>query len=437
MSSIAFKSKLRAACAVALSGLILSSGTVALAQAEGDVDNWIKESGTPKVHPSASLNHNLESAHAGTHSLQPMVAIPDTATPEPAAPTQGKKLAQVLPANVTAAINHAAPGTAPIPLLKGGVTFCIPKGTPLKLRLATIPMPELKQEIRDEEGNLRPAQMGEIITARITEDIYVDDNKVIPEGTVFHGRVSKISPPRHVGRPGHLEISFDSFKTPDGRKFAFRAQANNFKQSTNKSKLKGAGRLASHAAGGAALGALVAYKMFGPEQTIAMHGYNIAGGAAIGAVGGLAYALWKRGPHAVLEPGDEFNMSIDTDMLIPAATAPTPKAPPISLPGFEMEVLSKKTVKDGFGGHMIRIESLFTNHTHKKLASIDLFLEDENHNRYPVSPDIDEQAEELFYINPLSIKQLVCTFAVQFPKLKHKLVWLDHHSHNVIFEQKL
>lgn len=332
---------------------------------------------------------------------------------------------------------ESANGT-PTPLLKGQVTYCVPSGTPIKLKLATIPMPQMKMEMRDEEGNLRPAQLNEIITAKTTEDIYVDDNKVIPEGTVFHGRVAKISPPRHVGRPGHLELSFDRFTTPDGKTFAFRAQANNFKESTNKTKLKGAGRIAAHAAGGAALGALVAYKLFGPEQTVAMHGYNIAGGAAIGAIGGIAWALWKRGPQAVLEPGDEFAMSIDTDMLIPAATAPTVKAPPPSVKGFEMEVVKKKIVKDGFGGHMMRVETWITNRSRKKLTSIDLFIEDDLGNRYPITPDVeDDETQDIFHVHPMSVQNIKCTFQIEYPKLKHKLVWLDHHTHAVIIEQKL
>lgn len=327
---------------------------------------------------------------------------------------------------------------APTPLLKGQVTYCVPSGTPIKLKLATIPMPQMKMDMRDEEGNLRPAQLGEIITAKTTEDIYVDDNKVIPEGTIFHGRVAKISPPRHVGRPGHLELSFSRFTTPDGKTFAFKAEANNFKESTNKTKLKGAGRIAAHAAGGAALGALVAYKMFGPEQTVAMHGYNIAGGAAIGAIGGIAWALWKRGPHAVLEPGDEFAMSIDTDMLIPAATAPTVKAPPPRVQGFKMEVVSKKIVKDGFGGHMMRVDTWITNRSRKKLTSIDLFVEDDLGNRYPITPDVEvDDTQDIFHVHPMSIQNIKCTFQIEYPKLKHKLVWLDHYTHRVIIEQKL
>lgn len=433
----------------AVIAVLFAAGTLAPAWAadNAELDQWIMESGSEKQveRPSGIRDEQVKDKGAGSprsvndaaESIKAQRAgsgQPAGIQPPPAPPPLKTAPA---PETVTA-VSTSSEGTASSgTLLKGGVTICVPSGTPLKLKLATVPMPDLKTELKDEEGHFAPAQLNQEITARITEDIYVDDNKVIPEGTIFHGKVSKIYAPRHVGRDGHLELSFDSFKMPDGRMFAFRAEANNFKPSTLKSKVKGAGIIAAHMGGGAAVGALVAYKVCGLENTIAMHGYNIAGGAAVGAIGGLAWALWRRGAQAVLEPGDEFAMAIDKDLLIPAATDPTPKAPPVSLPGFELDVISKKTIKDGFNGHMLRLEAMVTNRTHRKLNSIDLFVEDDQGNRYPVSPDIDEDAQEIFYVQPLSCSKIICTFAVEFPKLKHKLVWLDHQSHDVIFEQKL
>lgn len=453
MSSQINRSKLVSCCAIALSGLIVYTSLPVLAQSDQqDLENWIEETGSQKATQHKSVNEVLESQHSARAQEGQQQAQYDVPDPPSALVPSGKKIAQVipgmpkpqapaLPAHVSAALNAASGAASPAPtMLKGGVSFCIPRGTPLKLKLATIPMPEFKQDIRDEEGNLRPAQLGEPITAKITEDIYVDDNKVIPEGTIFHGKVSKIIPPKHVGRPGHLELQFARLDTPDGRSFSFKAEANNFKPSTPQSKLRGAGRLAAHAGGGAALGALVAYKLSGGLQnTIAMHGYNVAGGAALGATAGLAYALWKRGPNAVLEPGDEFNMSIDTDMLIPAAVKPTVKPPAVTLPGFEMAVIKKKISKDdlGFGGSKIRVEAMIVNHSHRKLSSIDLFLENEHGERFAISPDAEEESQQLFYIQPISQQYIVCTFAVPFPKLKHKLVWIDHITHDVLFEQKV
>src|SRR5262249_17270796 len=154
---------------------------------------------------------------------------------------------------------------------------------------------------------------------------------------------------------------FGSFQTPDGRKFSFHAEADNIRKSTAKSKLKGAGIITAHMAGGAVVGALIAYEIFGLQETIAMHGYNIAGGAAAGALMALGVALMRHGPKAVLEPGDDLNMEIDKDLLIPAATAPTVKAPPPSIPGFEIQVLKTKVIKDGIDGYLLQVKAQIEN----------------------------------------------------------------------------
>lgn len=324
------------------------------------------------------------------------------------------------------------------PLLKGGLTYCVPQGTPLKLKLSEVPSLGMKMLDRDMDGNLHPAQVNQEITAKTTEDIFVEDNKVIPEGTIFHGKVSQVIAPKRVGRPGSLVLSFDHFKLPDGRRFAFRAEANNAKQSTAKTKAKGFGLIVAHAAGGAVVGAMIAYQLFGMEQTIAMHGYNIAGGAAAGALMGTAVAIMRHGPQATLEPGDDLNMAIDTDLLLPAATSPTIKPPTANLPGVEIQVLKTKMMKDGLDGHQFRVDMVVTNNTHKRLQSIDLFIEDDNGSRFPVVGDVEtDKTEILFDIDPLSSRRVMCDFQYEFPKLKRKLVWIDHKTRQPLVTQKL
>ncbi|MBX9692754.1 MAG: hypothetical protein K2Z81_10245, partial [Cyanobacteria bacterium] len=157
-------------------------------------------------------------------------------------------------------------------MLKGGVSYCVPKGTPIKIKLAACPTYGLKLADRDLEGNLHPAKEGQTFTARVSEDIFVENNRVIPEGTILYGSVAKVHEPRHNGRPGHLDLEFTKLKLPDGRFFAFRAEADNFRKSTWKSKARGAGRLAAYAGGGAIVGTMVGYQLFGMDGTIGMHG---------------------------------------------------------------------------------------------------------------------------------------------------------------------
>lgn len=314
-------------------------------------------------------------------------------------------------------------------LLKGYVNYRVPKGTPIKLKLSIVPTSGLRLMDRDLDGNLHPAKKGQHITAKTTEDIFVGTNKVIPEGTIFHGEVSKIYPQRRVGRPGHLDIAFSHLVLPDGKQFAFRAEADNFKKSTVKTKAKGFGIIAAHAAGGAVLGALVAYQIFGLKYTIQMHGYNIAGGAAAGALLATGFAIMRKGPKATLEPGDDLNMRINTDLLIPIAQKPSihKKGPP-EVEGLNIRILKMKKKRDGLGNKVLFLDLSVDNSTSKRFKSIDLFAEDSNGNRNALSSAGGFEETISFEIEPHSLRRLKICFTLEWPKLPHKLVWLDHHT---------
>lgn len=367
------------------------------------------------------------------------LAIPAAFQAPESAPTEERTDAGDRAARQYPASNRQSPSKSEgeRPLLKGQITCLVPRGSTIKLKLASVPTTGLRLLDRDLDGNLYPARLGQEITAKTSEDLYVDDKKVLPEGTVFYGKVTRIFPPRRVGRPGWLSLSFDSFQTPDGRRFAFRVEADNFRKSTAKTKAKGLGIIAAHAAGGAIVGALVAYQLFGLENTIALHGYNIAGGAGAGALAATAYALLRRGPQAVLEPGDDLNIAIDADFLLPAALEYPAKKPEPHLPGLEVEILNSKVKKDGLGGHYLQLETVITNETDRRFSSLDLWLEDDNGQRFPVSTSFDEDSEVNFQVEPRSITRIKFAFQVEFPKLKRRLVWLDHRRQTPVLTMRL
>ncbi len=332
----------------------------------------------------------------------------------------------------TSTISSAGGGT----LLKGGISYCVPKGTPIKLKLAACPTMGLKLMDRDLDGNLHPAKEGQTFTARVSEDIFVENNRVIPEGTTLYGKIARVNGPRRNGRPGHLDLSFDKLKLPDGRSFAFRAEADNFRKSTWKSKARGMGRLAAYAGGGAVVGTMVGYQLFGMEGTASMHGYNLAAGAAAGAIMATGYALWKRGPKPVLEPGDDLNMSIDMDLLMPATVAPTKKKE-LTVGGLNMQVTGKKRVDDGLGNKLLRLDMQIENNTSHPFKSINMFLLDTNGNMNPISAGAGWDGEMMFTIQPHSVQTVRVYFQMEWPKLKHKIVILDHRSRRPLHEIKI
>jgi 3',5'-cyclic AMP phosphodiesterase CpdA len=362
----------------------------------------------------------------------------DPEAKKPAATTHGSEYDYDLPGEDSFKFKKETKAPPTTTLLKGQLTYVVPHGTPLKLQLATVPAHALHMLDVGMDGKPLPAKLGDEITAKLTEDLYVDDNKVIPEGTVFHGEVSEVLPPRRVYRPGSLKLSFDRLTTPDGRVFAFKAEADNFKKSTMKSKAKGFGIISAYAAGGGIVGALVAYQIFGLHETIAMHGYNIAGGAAAGALLATGYAVMRHGPQAVLEPGDELHMQMNRDLLMPAAEEPKAKTAFKNLPGLELIIERGKVVNDGLDGHILVVDAEVNNKTQHRLSSIDLFLEDSNGNRSPITPSPeDDMIESLFTIEPNTSQHLHLAFAIEYPRLKRQLVWLQHDNHQVCFKTKL
>jgi hypothetical protein len=327
---------------------------------------------------------------------------------------------------------------AKTPLLKTSLTYCVPKGTSIKLKLASVPTHGMHLLDRDMDGKLHPARVGDRVTATVSEDIYVEDNRVIPEGTVFQGYVSATKPPRRVQRPGWLEIAFTELELPNKKVFAFSAEANNFKPATLKGVLRGTGMVAANAAGGAIVGAIGAYYVMGGMRGVSMtHGYNIAGGAAGGALLAAGHAIMKKGSKATLEPGDDLNLSIDTDLLLPTLTEPTKKVANANLDGLAIEVTKTKVINDGLDGHFIRLDVTIDNQSDKKLSAIDLYLRDANGNKYPVAMGPGDDSEFLFKLEPYSSLTTKLFFASEYPKLKHELIWIDHASRRVCFRQKL
>ena len=311
-------------------------------------------------------------------------------------------------------------------MLQGGVTYCVPKGTPLKLKLAMVPTMGMRTADRDLDGKLHPAREGQKITAKTTEDIFIENNRVIPEGTVLYGQVAKVHGQRRVGRDTFYEIAFNTLKLPDGRVFAFRAEADNFKPSTMKTKAKGFGIIMAHAAGGAVLGAIIAYQLFGLSATIEAHGYNVAGGAAAGALIATGFAIMRKGPKATLEPGDDLNLRIDTDLLMPMTVEAQPKKAPPALKGLKIEIEKVKKVNDGVEGKLMKLDLAIDNQTNKRFYSIDMYLEDSNGNRNPLSSGGGFDSELNFTVEPNSYNHKRVYFAMEWPKLKHRIVWLDH-----------
>ena len=72
----------------------------------------------------------------------------------------------------------------------------VPAGTVFKISLA-------------QDVGTRISQEGDVIRFTVSEDVFVDDVLVLPKGSIGHGEITKVKPPRRFGRNGEIKIAFN------------------------------------------------------------------------------------------------------------------------------------------------------------------------------------------------------------------------------------
>lgn len=90
------------------------------------------------------------------------------------------------------------------------LSFAAPKGKVI-LKAGTPITVQLNQEISSENYST-----GQVISARVMNDVKVDDKVVIPAGSPVKGQVVSVEDPKGVGKPGVISIMISSVLAVDG-----------------------------------------------------------------------------------------------------------------------------------------------------------------------------------------------------------------------------
>lgn len=64
--------------------------------------------------------------------------------------------------------------------------------------------------------NSKLSEVDDVVTATLSEPIYVEGALVLPRGTEFHGRIIQVAPARHGQRSSHMSINFERVITAAG-----------------------------------------------------------------------------------------------------------------------------------------------------------------------------------------------------------------------------
>lgn len=187
----------------------------------------------------------------------------------------------------------------------------------LKVEEVTVPTGRLIHLRLEESLNSRYNRVGDRFTASIVEPVQVDGRVVLPQGTRVIGRVTSVTRAGRASKAGTLGVEFVSIERPSGE-YDLMASLASLDESENErideeGAVKGESskkRNAVFIGGGAGVGAAIG--------AISGGGKGAGVGAAAGAVAGVAGALLSKGKEVELNPGAEFGMRLERDLVIPA-----------------------------------------------------------------------------------------------------------------------
>jgi hypothetical protein len=336
-------------------------------------------------------------------------------------------------------------------VLKGSVERTIPQGTPVSLKVVSMPMQTgFYMENWDLDGKFIPPKEGDQITSELVKPVYIAGDLVLPAGTKFYGQVSRVIAPKRFGKDGRLEISFLGLQTPKGKILKFKEAPSMLtgKERSRKQNIAyGAARVGTYAAGGAAAGALVAYYAAGLFLTAANPYYVLGSGAGVGLLVGVVGAVLKKGKPGHLMPGDELKINLEQSLVLPVAEPITESRPQaFTAPGLNLKTLQKKLVKDDFDRSVLVINLEVNNATAQTIYGSDFaLLGPYNKQVLPGSIAIGFERDKKSPIYGKAFLRAApgeavngqLIFEIDFPGFDHVFVLKDHYSQQVIFQEPL
>ena len=212
---------------------------------------------------------------------------------------------------------------------------------------------------------------GDEFFAEVVNDVEGDSGVIIPKGTFAHGRISKTTEAKRLGRAASLTLDFDYLITPDGREIPIEG-----KMSTELHPVAETSKIIAQDVGytlaGGAVGGLLALNWLGLEAAIASQGYTLAGGAALGGAIGLGAALIRKGHEVLIAPGDEIKVKINTSVPLPVYKDSALMQHEMKYPGLDITITNVKHEEDPFGeANTITLTVMISNMSDKTFSGLD------------------------------------------------------------------
>jgi hypothetical protein len=165
--------------------------------------------------------------------------------------------------------------------------------------------------------NSKTARVGDRFTATVTEPVYADSGTlVIPTGSMLTGRIDSVQAARKGGKPGTIDVSFISLRTPNGTSRAINGTLTELDTKSAKSNSEGTAsgdrmknRKLIFIGGGGAGGAVLGGAFGGGKGALI--------GGIIGAVAGGITENQTKGEDAEVRSGSEFSVYLNQSVSLP------------------------------------------------------------------------------------------------------------------------
>lgn len=163
----------------------------------------------------------------------------------------------------------------------------------------------------------KTARVGDTFTADVTEPVYSSTGvMVIPTGSVMTGRVNSVVAAQKGGKPGTIDVSFVSLKTPNGTRRVINGTLTDLDAKNAKTDSEGTtsggkmnNRKLIFIGGGGAGGAVLGAAIGGGKGALI--------GGLLGAGGGFLGDRLTKGKDAEVNSGTEFSVYLNQAISLP------------------------------------------------------------------------------------------------------------------------
>lgn len=178
--------------------------------------------------------------------------------------------------------------------------------------------------------NAKISKEGDPFSALIQQDVVIDNNILIPAGTIIRGRVGKVKKPGIFSKSGTIMLNFDHIVTPLGKQIMLDADLSRENRINNKGEIIASQGFKQEIKDNAKEGVDIMKSVTSTAYNVGMDAGKVPvvvtapAGALVGSLAGTtvfatksAISIFKKGGNPVIMPGDTLEINFSEELDVP------------------------------------------------------------------------------------------------------------------------